>query len=152
MLAAAELGSVDVLLLEHAAQGGDGSGHGFGVAIAVVAGVEADLVAAGVDLAQQGAQARVVEADAVLELGIGVLWDEIEGDGSAGALVEVHDVLEAEAVRVQAVIAATGAPLAEQVALDCTFVDCLAKPSTLIQTSGAETRCLGCSRNHFGVD
>lgn len=40
------------------------SGQGLGVAVSVVAGVDADLVAAGVDLAQQGAEARVVQADA----------------------------------------------------------------------------------------
>ena len=40
------------------------SGQGLGVAVSVVAGVDADLVAAGVDLAQQGAEAQVVQADA----------------------------------------------------------------------------------------
>lgn len=45
-------------------------------------------------------------------LGVGVLRDEIEGDGAAGALVEVHDVVEAEMMRVVAVVAATGAQLA----------------------------------------
>ena len=58
---------VDPLLGQHAAQGGDRAGQGIGVAVGVIAGVDADLVAAGVDLAQQGAQARVVQAEAVSE-------------------------------------------------------------------------------------
>ena len=48
MLAAAELGLVDAFLIQHPAQGGDRTGQGFWVAVTVVTGVDADLVAAGV--------------------------------------------------------------------------------------------------------
>ncbi len=62
------------------------SGKGLRVLVGVVAGVEANLVTAVVDLPQQGAQALVVEVEAVVELGIGVLRDEIESDGATGSL------------------------------------------------------------------
>lgn len=58
VLAAAELRLVDAFLGQHPAQGGDRAGQGLGVAVGLVAGVDADLVAAGVDGAQQGALRR----------------------------------------------------------------------------------------------
>ncbi len=47
MLAAAELGLVDAFLLQDAAQGSDRAGQGLRVLVGLVAGVDADLVAAG---------------------------------------------------------------------------------------------------------
>ena len=105
VLAAAEVRLVDAFLGQHPAQGGDRAGEGLGVAVSLVAGVEADLVAAGVDLAQQGAQAWVVQADAVVETRVGVLRDEVKGHRAAGPFVDVHDVRQTGPVRVQAVIA-----------------------------------------------
>ena len=116
VLAAAELRLVDAFLGQHPAQGGDRAGQGLGVAVSVVAGVDADLVATGVDLAQQSAQARVVQADPVVEPRVGVLRDAVKGHRAAGPFVDVHDVRQTGPVRVQAVIAPARAPLAAQVA------------------------------------
>ena len=116
VLATAQEGLADPFRVQHPAQGGDRAGQGLRVAIGVVAGVDADLMTAGVDQAQQGAQGQMVQADAVVQARVGVLRDEIEGHRAVGGLVDLHDPLDGGAVRVPAVIAAARPPMAAPIA------------------------------------
>ncbi|MBK1649788.1 hypothetical protein CKO36_14580 [Rhabdochromatium marinum] len=66
------------------------------------------------DFAQQGAHPGLVEAGAVVEARVGVLGDEVEGNRASSAFIDVHDVIEAPAVWVVAVVAAPGVECAVQ--------------------------------------
>ena len=88
--AATPLGLLDAFFLANALQALAFAGDALGMGAGVVAGMQADLMAALVDATHQVADGRMLRLVLGVETGIGAAADEVEGAADAGGLAGVH--------------------------------------------------------------
>jgi len=108
--ATAPLGLLDAFFLADALQALAFSGDALGMGAGVVAGMQADLMAALVDTAHQVADCRMLRLVLSVETGVGAAADEVEGATDAGGLAGVHQPVEGIEGVARVQVASTGKP------------------------------------------